>query len=159
MVIEVADEPIVANAENTMKRLMLAVVLATIGSVPASSHESIHKALKIIHPWVYETEAKEITLQLKIRNAGKSGERLMRATSPLAASTTIVDAQGAIANGLAIPGGGELVLRSDGSHILLSGLTKPLRAYDSFGLTLVFEKAGEVKVQVMVEEEVHPSGR
>jgi copper(I)-binding protein len=54
---------------------------------------------------------------------------------------------------LSIPGRGELMLRSDGPHIVLSGLKKPLRAYDSFALTLVFENAGTVNVQVSVEEQ------
>lgn len=48
------------------------------------------------------------------------------------------------------------MLRLDGPHIVLSGLKKPLRAYDSFALTLVFEKAGTVNVQVSVEEQQTP---
>ena len=41
---------------------------------------------------------------------------------------------------------------------MLSGLRKPLRPYDSFDLTLVFEKAGAVRVEVMVEENTDNPG-
>ena len=40
----------------------------------------------------------------------------------------------------------------NGPHLLLSGLKKRLDAYDSFKLTLVFEKAGSMVVEVAVEE-------
>ena len=77
----------------------------------------------------------------------------MRASTPLASKTLIVDPVSQDVKALSIPGRGELILRSDGPHIVLSGLKKPLRAYDSFALTLVFEKAGAVNVQVSVEEQ------
>jgi copper(I)-binding protein len=35
---------------------------------------------------------------------------------------------------------------------VLTGLKKRLNAYDTFRLTLVFEKAGRVPIDVMVEE-------
>ena len=43
-------------------------------------------------------------------------------------------------------------------HIVLSGLKKPLRPYASFDLTLVFEKADAVGVEVMVEENTDNPG-
>ena len=39
-----------------------------------------------------------------------------------------------------------------GPHLLLSGVKKRLDAYDSFKITLVFEKAGSMEIEVMVEE-------
>jgi copper(I)-binding protein len=54
--------------------------------------------------------------------------------------------------GLAIAGGGEVSIQSGGPQIVLTGLKKPLRAYDSFDLILVFEKAGQVKLDILVEE-------
>jgi copper(I)-binding protein len=141
-----------------MKRFMSALLLITAGIATTSAHESIHKGLRITHPWVYETEAEQATLQLKIRNTGKGAERLLRATSPLATSVIILNPLGTATSGLEITGGGELVLKTDGSHLLLSGLKKPLRAYDSFELILVFQKAGEVKIKVMVEERGQPAG-
>ncbi len=46
--------------------------------------------------------------------------------------------------------GAELVFQPGGLHIMLIGLKKPLRQGDVFALTLVFEKAGPVTVDVGV---------
>jgi periplasmic copper chaperone A len=53
---------------------------------------------------------------------------------------------------LSVPAGGELALSADGPHLLLGGVKKRLSAYDSFKITLVFEKAGRMEIEVMVEE-------
>ena len=37
-------------------------------------------------------------------------------------------------------------------NIMLLGLSKPLTTYDSFPMTLVFEKAGKLDIEVIVEE-------
>jgi periplasmic copper chaperone A len=119
----------------------------------AFAHEIKHKAITLVHPWVLETEQPEAVLHVKIKNAGEATERLLRASTPLASKASIVDPLSQDVTTLSIPGRGELVLRTDGPHIVLSGLKVPLRAYDSFALTLVFEKAGSVNVEVSVEEQ------
>jgi periplasmic copper chaperone A len=93
---------------------------------------------------------------VKIKNTGAAGERLLGASSPLVSKVVILDPQGKETTGLAIAGHGEVSLRSAGPQMVLSGLKKPLRAYDSFDLMLAFEKAGEVKIEVLVEEAVAP---
>jgi copper(I)-binding protein len=47
---------------------------------------------------------------------------------------------------------GELILKRDGPHIVLTGVKKQLGAYDAFPMTLVFERAGKVEIEVQVEE-------
>ena len=46
-------------------------------------------------------------------------------------------------------------LTAKGPHLALTGLKQRLDAYDSFKLTLVFEKAGRMVVDVMIEEAIH----
>ena len=53
---------------------------------------------------------------------------------------------------LVVAAGKSLQLTPVGSRLLLLGVKKPLAAYDSFKMTLMFEKAGIVEVEVMVEE-------
>jgi copper(I)-binding protein len=43
------------------------------------------------------------------------------------------------------------VLRPGGLHIMLIGLKAPMREKERFPLTLTFEKAGKVEVQIAVE--------
>jgi copper(I)-binding protein len=137
-----------------LKRLSVFVGIGFIAlGTGALAHAFKHKAITIVHPWVLETEQPEALLHLKIRNSGEAAERLLRASTPLASKASIVDPVGQDLKALSIPGRGELMLRSDGPHIVLSGLKKPLRAYGSFALTLVFEKAGAVDVEVSVEEQ------
>ncbi|MBX9756541.1 MAG: copper chaperone PCu(A)C, partial [Pseudomonadaceae bacterium] len=50
-----------------------------------------------------------------------------------------------------IPAGGEAKFAPGGNHLMLFGLQKPLVAGERFPLTLEFEKAGKVEVEVVIE--------
>ena len=134
---------------------VVATVIAVITGLPASSfaHEVTYKAMAIVHPWVHETEVSEARLSVRLKNRGHASERLLRASTPIAETVAILDSKGMKMSGVRIPVGGELMLKSGGIQVALSGLKKPLRAYETFALTLVFERAGPVTVQVMVEED------
>jgi copper(I)-binding protein len=49
-----------------------------------------------------------------------------------------------------IPAGGTVELKPGGRHVMFMGLTQTLKAGERFPLTLRFEKAGEVKVDVQI---------
>jgi len=51
--------------------------------------------------------------------------------------------------------GGSAEFKPGGMHIMLVGLKQPLKAGDSFPLTLAFQKAGAVETTVMI---VKPGG-
>ena len=53
---------------------------------------------------------------------------------------------------VAIGSGKRVELKRDGPHLELTGFKRQLDAYESFAMTLVFEKAGSVVIEVMVEE-------
>jgi len=53
---------------------------------------------------------------------------------------------------MAVPAHGKTVLQPGGLHIMLIGTTRDLKPGDTFDLTLVFEKAGKVKVTVPVKK-------
>ncbi len=50
-----------------------------------------------------------------------------------------------------VPSNKTIVLEPNGTHIMLVGLKAPLKRGDSFPMTLKFEKAGEVVVDVKVQ--------
>ena len=54
-------------------------------------------------------------------------------------------------DGFAVPAGGGHMLERGGDHVMLMGLTESLEDGESFPLTLVFEEAGEVVVEVPVD--------
>jgi periplasmic copper chaperone A len=139
--------------------LSLAVALAPPAAM-AHSHKK--KGLEIVHPWtpaMVEANVANITVYMKLKNSGKAPERLLSATTLLADKVELIEpkVQGSmtlptVTTALSVPAGGELVLSSSGPRLLLSGIKKRLDAYDTFKLTLVFEKAGRMEVEVMVEE-------
>lgn len=49
-----------------------------------------------------------------------------------------------------VPAGGVAMLKPGGNHVMLIGLKAPLMEGESFPLTLMFEKAGEIKVVVEI---------
>ncbi len=52
---------------------------------------------------------------------------------------------------IVLPAGKTVELKPGGLHLMFMGLKAPLRAGETFPLTLKFEKAGEVTVQVKIE--------
>jgi len=50
-----------------------------------------------------------------------------------------------------LPAGQEVQFRPGGLHIMLIGLTAPLRQGEQVPVTLVFERAGEVEVLLRIE--------
>jgi periplasmic copper chaperone A len=63
-------------------------------------------------------------------------------------------------DGLDLPAGKPVTLKPGGYHIMLTGLTKPLEAGQTFPMTLDFAKAGEKQVTVSIEKvgAMGPSG-
>jgi copper(I)-binding protein len=138
----------------TVAVLLLAMALAPLA---ASAHSHTKKGLEIVHPWTpATTEETTATTQvfMKIKNRG-TGDRLLRASTPVAASVAFQEPAGAGAKEVAaivVGANNDVELDRKGPHLLLNGLKKRLNAYDSFTMTLVFEKAGSLVVEVAVEE-------
>ena len=125
----------------------------------AQAHSHKVKKLEIVHPWCIETNdtAKPVAVYMTIRNAGGRPDKLLSATTSMAAKAELREAAAAPAEGnaigsVAVGSRGEVDLKRSGPHILLSGMKKHLNPYDSFLMTLRFERAGKVEVEVMVEE-------
>jgi copper(I)-binding protein len=143
-------------------RIMKAMALAAaamLAATGAQAHSHKFKTLEIVHPWCIETNdtAKPVAVFMTIRNAGGRPDKLLSATTSMAAKAELREAAAAPAEGnaigsVAVGSRGEVDLKRTGPHILLSGMRKQLSPYDSFLMTLRFERAGKVEVEVMVEE-------
>ena len=84
-------------------------------------------------------------------------DRLVAASTNVAKKTdlmTMVSADGAMEmvylRGIDIPANKPVSLNSSGLHIWLAHLTRPLKAGQTFPLSLRFERAGERRVDVFV---------
>ncbi|MFD0858568.1 copper chaperone PCu(A)C [Roseovarius aquimarinus] len=101
---------------------------------------------------------------MQIVNHGED-DRLIGAASPAAEKvelhTHVETGDGVmqmkhVEEGFEIPMHGTLSLERGGNHVMLMGLTAPLEQGDSIPVTLTFEKAGEMTVDVMVDLERAP---
>lgn len=101
---------------------------------------------------------------LKI-TGGASADRLLSASATVSKSTelhTMVVVDNVMRmrpiDALDIPAGGTVELKPGGNHVMFMGLAQPLKAGAKFPLTLRFEKAGEVKVEVQVAAQPPAAG-
>lgn len=144
------------------RQIALLLLAAALAPHAASAHSHKRKTLEIVHPWTTamgEERVVNVTVYMKVKNEARAAERLLGAATPHAEKVELIDLKvvdgvklPAASQSLTIPARGELVLGPDGPRLLLSGFKRQLNAYDSFPLTLTFEKAGPVVVEVMVEE-------
>ena len=93
---------------------------------------------------------------LKI-SGGASADRLLSASSTVARHVELhtMEMDGNVmrmrpVESVAVPAGQTVELKPGGLHVMFMGLAQPLKGGSSFPLTLRFEKAGDVTVQVKV---------
>ncbi|MEJ8675318.1 copper chaperone PCu(A)C [Chromobacterium amazonense] len=143
-----------------MKRFAAALLgMCLSGLVAAHSFQlgSIH----IGHPWsraMPETSATG-SVYLSLENQGKETDKLVSASTPRADTAelhTHVNDNGVMrmrkVDSVELAPGKTVKFAPGSYHVMLMGLKQPLKAGDHFPLTLKFEKAGSVKVDVVVQD-------
>ncbi|MEO8531131.1 MAG: copper chaperone PCu(A)C [Deltaproteobacteria bacterium] len=140
-----------------LKILLLALVLPVAGF----AHEVHVGDLTITHPHIPQPPpiAKSAAGYLKIANAGAEDDRLIgieiTGIGMAMLHETKVDADGMtgmdMLTALDIPAGETVSLEPGAMHIMLTGLSAPLTEWEMLPATLVFEHAGRVAVEFMVE--------
>ncbi|MDP2332040.1 MAG: copper chaperone PCu(A)C [Reyranella sp.] len=139
------------------------VAIAVLLLVPALAfaHDYRLGTLEISHPW---TRATPPTAQagggfLTITNKGTSPDRLIAARSGVSDRVEIHEMKmdgnimrmRELEKGLEIPAGATVMLKPGGFHIMFMGLKAPLAKDAKVPVTLVFEKAGSLDIQLDVE--------
>lgn len=135
-----------------MRRPALPLILA-----PALAACQPAAAPEASNVWARDTAGGTATAAVFMTIASPAPDRLIAATTPAAQKTdlmTMESGNGTMAmtylKGIDIPAGKPVSLNPMGLHVWLSGLAQPLRAGQSFPLTLKFEKAGDRQVTVTV---------
>ncbi len=115
--------------------------------------------LTIEVPWARASAgaARAGAAYLRIVNAGAEADRLLGASSPVAERVELHTHRmrdGVMRmrriEAVSVPGNEAAELKPGGDHVMLMGLTGPLKRGDTFPLTLSFEKAGKITVPVAV---------
>jgi len=95
---------------------------------------------------------------LKITNNGTEADRLVSISADFSAkqqihTMTMIDGvmrMRPLKDGVEIPAGGEATLRSGGDHLMFMKLNEQMQAGQTRKVTLKFEKAGELEVEMIV---------
>ncbi|MDK1342353.1 copper chaperone PCu(A)C [Streptomyces sp. 378] len=81
-------------------------------------------------------------------NQGQRTDRLLGAETTVARSVDIVNAEGAERGPVALPSGKLVELERGSTHLLLRDVRRQIRGGDYVWITLRFERAGEIALQV-----------
>jgi copper(I)-binding protein len=146
-----------------MKRLLVASAFLLVGLLALDTglaHVFSKGELTVRHPWTRATPpgATVAAGYMEIRNSGKELDRLLGAATPLAERVElhVQLREGDVlkmreAKDLEAPARQRLVLRPGGSHLMIVGLKKPFVKGESVPITLRFEKAGELQIELEVQ--------
>ncbi|WP_455231259.1 copper chaperone PCu(A)C [Geopseudomonas aromaticivorans] len=141
-----------------IRTLSLAALLAC--TLPSFAQDYTTGDLTISQPWSRELppNAPAGAAYFTLHNQGTQADRLIGTSTSRAQKSelhTHVQQNGLMKMqqipAVDIPAKGEVVFQPGGNHVMLFGLGKPLTAGEQFPLTLEFEKAGKVEVQVEVK--------
>ena len=142
-----------------LSKLALAALL--IAAVSPAVAQGGGPSISVDQPYARATPAGAATgaAYMTLTNKAQAADRLTAVSSDVADKLQIhemavvngVMQMRQLADGLPVPAGGSVVLKPGGYHIMLIGLKKPLKAGETFPLTLTFEKAGNISVTVPVQ--------
>lgn len=145
-----------------MARLFTNLAFLVVALTFANAHEFTAGGITVAHPWARATpgNAKNGAVFLEIKAAGgvQKGDRLVGAISTVAERVEIHDhvmEQGISkmhrVDGVTIPAGASVIFSPHSLHVMLAGLYSPLKEGDSLALTLMFERAGEIRIEATIE--------
>ena len=130
--------------------------LAALTALPAFAEITINDA----YARASGMSAKAGAAFMVITNTGDSEDRLIAATSEAAMRVELhthkdmgdgVMKMIEVEEGFAIPAGGEHALARGGDHVMFMGLTAPFEDGKMLSVTLEFEKAGTMTVEIPVD--------
>ena len=146
----------------SLTRTAIAAAIAAFTALPALAGD-----ITIEDPYARASTmmSKSGAAFMVIRNAGDSDDRLVSASSDVAQKvelhTHISDDNGVmqmveVEEGFAIPAGGMHALARGGDHVMFLGLNRALEHGDTVTVTLSFEQAGDITVDIPVDLERKP---
>jgi len=142
-----------------MRSLLISLTAAVI--LPAAAHAADYRVgqIEIAAPWSRPALAGMNGAGfMTATNRGAKADALVAVQSPIARKIELhrSDMTGGVMRmqrqeRLALPAGGAVKLAPGGHHVMLIGLTRPLKAGDRFPATLVFASGAKLKVEFTVQ--------
>ena len=145
-----------------MKSLILAGAAALALSTPALADIAVHDG----YARSAGAAAKTGAAFMVIENTGDSDDRLVSVASDAAKKVELhtheagdngVMKMREVEDGFVIPANGAHALARGGDHVMFMGLNGPFEQDDTVTVTLTFEKAGDMEVEIPVDLERQPT--
>lgn len=138
---------------------MATVAVLPSGAVLAQEHQQ--GSLTVVHAWSRATAPSQKTggVFLRIENAGGEPDRLIGVETEIADTASLhamirdgdVMKMRPLESGVEVPANGHVVLAPGGRHVMLIGLREQLIKASTVPLTLIFERAGRLEIEAVVE--------
>ena len=136
-----------------------AILMVAISTAGALAGDAKVGDITVEAPWARASagKAKAGVAFMTLNNAGATDDKLIKASADVSKKAELHThiREGDImrmrrVEAIDVPAGGVATLEPGGDHVMLMGLREPLKEGETFPLTLTFENAGEVTVEVMV---------
>lgn len=147
-----------------MRFIRSLAVMATVAAPPSGAvlaQEHQQGPLTVVHPWSRATAPSQKTggVFLRIENAGGEPDRLIGVETGIADTASLhamirdgdVMKMRPLEGGVEVPANGHVVLAPGGRHVMLIGLREQLIEASAVPLTLIFERAGRLEIEAVVE--------
>lgn len=147
----------------SFKTTLMALAAATFFTLPATAEMA---EIMVDDPYARAATpmAKSGAAFMAIMNQSDEDDRLVSASSDVATRVelhTHIEEGGVmkmthVEEGFEIPAGGMLMMERGGKHVMFMGLKEPFEQGKMIDVTLTFENAGDVRVQIPVDLERKP---
>lgn len=131
------------------RRSIFAAAILALGAGTALAHSYTKGAIGIGHAWALPG-ATETRAAVPLLNRGRQADALVAARSPLARVVSFRQGDETAAR-IDLRPGAPVAMRPQALHLRLEGLQRALAHGDRVPLVLVFERAGEIAVDVWIE--------
>jgi periplasmic copper chaperone A len=138
-----------------LKQLLCFLVAAAATLTPTQAQTPLH----VEQGWTRATPGKSAVAAAYLTIESQTDDRLVAIASPIAEQVQLHEetTENGIArmrqlDGIAIHAGQRLILKPNGTHLMLVGLKQPLLAGQSIPLTLTFVAAGSIETQISVRK-------
>lgn len=146
-----------------MKKLLNILALcAGAALLPAHAQDFKQGDVEVSSPYARATVAgvKNGAVWFSVKNSGKAADRVVGAKTDVAGHTEIHDMkmEGDVMHMFQIEGidvaAGQSITLGEGNklHVMLMNLKEPLKEGDKFKMTVQFQQAGEVPIEVVVKD-------
>ncbi|WP_150912732.1 copper chaperone PCu(A)C [Marinobacter halotolerans] len=142
----------------TSFRNLVAAALIGVAALPVSAHSISEGDITVTHPWTRPTPpAVSIGVgYMAISNNGKTEVTFTGGKTPKAKAVSIHQSSmkndmmtmKPVPDGLPIPAGETVLLEPSGYHLMLEGLTGAITSGETVPMTLTFDGAGPVEVEL-----------